>query len=614
MADEEKTLAQLETIATWEAGGVKALGGGRVGGYLVVFGSELQTDASPTRDFFTKATDFGPAKTTPMFYHHGFDPRLGLKAIGGGSPATIDPPDDVGIWVEGQLDLRDRYEASLYDMAQAGKLGWSSGTAPHLVRRERKANGSNWIVSWPLGLDASLTPTPAEPRANAIAIKALKVGVTHVGAVESTLPNPDNGAATKNGEEMPNETNKELEGKVDALKTALDLLSARLPAKDLGAVGGDAVDNGATKAGSPLAGVTVTPTKEPPFKGLGEFLFAVRAAREGKLTNDQANRLRAQQDMAIKATGAGESAGGDGGFLVSPDYTNEIITRAYQVGALLSRVDRKVAATNSNSMTFLGIDETSRASGSRYGGVAAYWVAEGGSITASRPKFRRIEMKLNKITALSYATDELLEDAGMYEQVVMQALPEEISFRVEDAIYNGNGSGQPQGLLTADCLVTQAAEGGQTADTINMANITKMWSRLWSRSMPNAVWFINQDVLPQLFQLNSAATSSATPVFLPPGGLSASPYSSLFGRPIIPIEYAATIGDVGDIMLADLSQYRVLDKGSVKSAASMHVQFTTDEMVYRWTFRIDGKPLWHSALTPFKGSNTQGPFVTLAAR
>jgi len=46
----------------------------------------------------------------------------------------------------------------------------------------------------------------------------------------------------------------------------------------------------------------------------------------------------------------------------------------------------------------------------------------------------------------------------------------------------------------------------------------------------------------------------------------------------------------------------------------MHVRFLYDEQVFKFTTRVDGRPLWHSSLTPFKGSATQSPFVFLDTR
>jgi hypothetical protein len=82
--------------------------------------------------------------------------------------------DDEGVFVKHLLDLRKSYEAKLYAMVEAGKLGWSSGTAPHLVDRKALGDGRHEITQWTLGLDASYTPMPAGGfTVNAGAMKSL---------------------------------------------------------------------------------------------------------------------------------------------------------------------------------------------------------------------------------------------------------------------------------------------------------------------------------------------------------------------------------------------------------------------------------------------------------
>ena len=226
-----------------------------------------------------------------------------------------------------------------------------------------------------------------------------------------------------------------------------------------------------------------------------------------------------------------------------------------------------------------------------------------------------MELVLKKVAALYYATDELLQDATALEAVLMRALPEELDFRVEDAVWEGTGTGMPLGIMSAPALITVAEEIGQVTATVVYENIEKMWSRMWAPSRKNAVWFINQDVEPQLFSLALKIGTAGAPVWLPAGGISGSPYSTLFGRPVVPVEYASTVGTAGDIMLADLSQYQLIDKGGVQSAMSIHVRFIYDESTFRFIYRVDGQPGWGTApLTPFKGSNTLSPYVVLATR
>lgn len=312
--------------------------------------------------------------------------------------------------------------------------------------------------------------------------------------------------------------------------------------------------------------------------------------------------------------GAGESDASAGGFLVQSDFASAVWTRAYDMGDILGRVFKLPISANSNGIKLPAIDETSRVTGSRWGGVQSYWLAEGDQPNATKPKFRLIELDLKKLFSVMSVTDELLSDQSALETIATQAFSEEIMFMTEDGIFEGDGVGKPLGIMNAPALVTVAKDSGQQPASLTLNNIVSMWSRMWIRSRKNAVWFINQDVEPQLYQLSQTVGTGGLPMFLPAGGLNASPYSTLFGRPVIPIEYASTLGTPGDITLADFSQYVLADKRGMQAATSMHVRFLTDEMVFRFTYRVDGNPLWNVALTPFKGSNTKSPFIVLAQR
>lgn len=342
----------------------------------------------------------------------------------------------------------------------------------------------------------------------------------------------------------------------------------------------------------------------------GNMLIAVRQA---VITNGRSMDPRLFEQRA--PSGAASNVPEDGGFFVQQEMQDVILQRMYDVGQLLSRV-RRIPLTNpnSNGIKINAIKESSRATGSRWGGVQGYWVAQGNAPTASKPAYRQISLTLEKLAALGYATDELLQDAGALGNIMMEGFTEELTFLTEDSIINGTGAGQPVGVLTSNALIQVAKETGQAAKTVVFENIVNMWSRMWARSRQNAVWIYNQDCEPQFFALSKTVGTGGLPVWLPANGLAGQQFSTLMGRPLIPIEYAATLGTVGDIMLVDLSQYLMIDKGSPQAATSMHVLFTTDEMAFRLIYRVDGEPTWESALTPFKGSNTVSPFVSLATR
>lgn len=145
---------------------VKALPAGKIGGRVVRFTHAEDYDV--TGEFFDAGTDFGlelPAKVG-LYYHHGFDPTLGKRRLG---HAEVKADED-GLWFEAQLDLADRYQARMYQLAQAGKLGASSGAVKHLVEKEAAGKAAR-LTSWPLG-EVSLTPSPAMPGNGVMALKA----------------------------------------------------------------------------------------------------------------------------------------------------------------------------------------------------------------------------------------------------------------------------------------------------------------------------------------------------------------------------------------------------------------------------------------------------------
>jgi HK97 family phage major capsid protein len=278
----------------------------------------------------------------------------------------------------------------------------------------------------------------------------------------------------------------------------------------------------------------------------------------------------------------------------------------YDVGDILSRVASDPIGPNSNSMLYNAVDETSRADGSRYGGVLGYWMAEAGTKTKSKPTFRQMELKLKKVAALCYATDELLADAVALESWLARTVPEELRFQVEAAFYRGNGVGKPMGIMNSPCLVAPLRAG---ANLVDQTDIATMWARRW-QGVNDYVWLANASVFPQLINL----TVGNFPFLLPINGAGQNdPAFSLYGKPYIESEYTYALGTSGDIMLASLSQYQTINKGGVQAASSIHVQFLTDETVFRFVYRTDGQPLWNSALTPYDGGATKGPFVVLDA-
>jgi HK97 family phage major capsid protein len=253
------------------------------------------------------------------------------------------------------------------------------------------------------------------------------------------------------------------------------------------------------------------------------------------------------------------------------------------------------------------VDETSRATGSRWGGVRGYRLAEAATKTASKPSFRRIQWELKKYAVVVYGTDELLADAAQFSAIVNQACREELNFMVNDDIMNGGGLAGPQGFMNSGALITVTRTD---ASDILGADISNMYNRMDPRGRSNAVWYIGNDSQPKLDKLFAVGSTS---VLFPYASIGQDGVQRLYGRPIVVSEFNQTLGTAGDIVFADLSQYLFWEKGGVEAATSIHVQFLTDETAFRFVYRCDGQSSVNTALTPYKGSTTTSPFVNLLA-
>lgn len=341
------------------------------------------------------------------------------------------------------------------------------------------------------------------------------------------------------------------------------------------------------------------------FRSSAEFLSAVLASSQKGGSIDP--RLVAN----APTTYGSEGVGADGGFAVPPDFRTTIMQKVMGEDSLLSMTDQN--PVSGNSLTFPA-DETTPWQSS--GGIQAYWENEGGKKTESKPQLVEKTVKANKIIALVPMTDELLEDAPAMASYVNRKAPEKITFKVNDAIINGTGVGQPLGILSSPGTIVVPAESGQAADSIVYANITKLWGRLTPSARRGAVWIANPDIEEELMNMSFPGTGTAVPVYLPPGGLSESPYGKLLGRPIITTEAAPALGDAGDLMFGNMASYlSVVKSGGIRQDISIHVWFDYDITAFRFVLRIGGQPWWNTPIDPYhSGGKQRGFFAALGAR
>ena len=356
------------------------------------------------------------------------------------------------------------------------------------------------------------------------------------------------------------------------------------------------------------------------FETDAQFLSAVMHA--GKAGGRESEKLTKWQDVCVtkglassKAPTSVMEEGDDvqGGYLVPADVAALWMPPTLENDISTSRAFKIPIKGNRLQMPAL-VDATHV--GSFFGGVIIYRPGEKGQKTPSKPHLRLIELTLHKMAVLVPLSDELMEDSSVsMAAFVNNVVPQAIAFQRDADHYYGTGANMALGAANPlnPALITVAAQPAQLVNTIIFENIVNMWARFKMVNQGSAVWVIGHDTFPQLATMAMAVGAGGVPVWMPAGGVSGKPYSTLMGLPALMSEKTQLLGTAGDIALIDWSQYYYADKG-LKAAQSIHLWFDYDVQAFRFVLRSDGQPAWATPLTPANGGPTVSPFVVLATR
>jgi len=353
------------------------------------------------------------------------------------------------------------------------------------------------------------------------------------------------------------------------------------------------------------AGITVTDniTQDPKrgFASLGDFAKAV--------AKSSGHHAQADARLGFSAVAPGtfnnEGTGSDGGFAIPPEFSAEIFRLSLGEDSLLPLTQN--TEISGNSMIFPK-DESTPWGGA---GVQTYWQSEARQVAESKIQLASDTLSLHKMMALVPATSELVEDGFALGSYLQNVAPERMAYKMNEAILFGDGAGKPLGALNSPAAVIQAKDASQATGTLSPTNLSNMVSRLLVGELKNAVWIANPDILSAL----ESMTLGSYPIYLPNNSASGSAYGMLKGRPLILSEHANAFSSQGDLNLVSLKGYRTITKaGGIQTATSMHLYFDADALAFRFTFRMNGKPILSKPVVPPKSNNTRSHFVTLAAR
>jgi HK97 family phage major capsid protein len=239
------------------------------------------------------------------------------------------------------------------------------------------------------------------------------------------------------------------------------------------------------------------------------------------------------------------------------------------------------------------------------GGMQMQWTGEGATVQETEPKLRKLQLVAHKMSGKVPVSNELLADnAAGLEALLVRLFGYAVAFTEDYAFLMGDGMGKPLGVLNAAATITTAT--ALTAASPTVAELSTMYKRLMPSSRGTAVWVVNTLLSDALMAMNSTGANVLT--YLP--NLQGRIEPRLFGLPVLETEKMPSTFADGGMLLADFQQYVIGSRQQIEIAMSEHVNFDTDETVWRCTARVEGQP-WLNA--PIKigsgGNDTVSAFV-----
>ena len=332
------------------------------------------------------------------------------------------------------------------------------------------------------------------------------------------------------------------------------------------------------------------------FDSLNDFLMAVN-------NRGVAPDRRLSKDLE-------EGVGSAGGFLLPELFEASLMDLNLSEEIIRTRCKvYGIPRAKGNSISIPAYEDTAHQTS--IAGVIAYWKPEKGTLTSSTPTLRKVSMACNKLTCLSDSSNELIEDSAIpISEMIGYLMKSAIGFEFDKVCIGGTGGGQPLGFRNSPAVITIEKESGQDADTIIYANLVNMFARLPVNSYlkKNTIWISSVSNIPQLMQIGIKLGTAGVhiPVFKEETGR-----YFMLGKECLFSEHASVLGNEGNLMLCDLSQYALAIKAGIRIESSIHDKFTTDMSTFRAVIRFDGQPLINSELTLADGSTTVSPFIQL---
>jgi HK97 family phage major capsid protein len=522
----------------------------RIGGWGIVFGgSDLVGDT------FTPTTDFKQEwyAHPPVLYDHTLNqPQNELGVV------VKMEHHDYGLWIEAELDRAKEYTEAVLALIEQGALGFSTGSASHLVRMK----GST-IAQWPI-LEVSLTTTPCEPRTVGVETMTMNESEvknmseekeayeTHDSGTDSGVEQTTTSSDGVSRSWMDNQLLDRISQMEQKFTTLMDVMTSQ-PAS--------------SSKMRPFVpgGVSTEDKKVDPMKAWDRYMR----------TGDRGALKAAMQ----------EGTDSEGGYLVPEGYSQEIIAALKDMSILRRAGARVITVTGTDSFNVPTLSHS----------TAAVKTSEEGAYSEVEPTVGEVTFVPMKLTKLVKVSEELLMDSriDLMRQVLMPDFEQAFASAENTYFVSGSGSGssEPQGITVgaSDSGVTTS-----TASTISADNIIDTYHALGYLYRQNAVWLMNDTTIKAIRKLKESTTGN----YLWQPGLTAGQPDTIMGRPVYTLNTMPELGTADNkvIIFGDLAYYWIVDFGSESVRRLDELYSGNGQVGFRAYRRIGGNVMLDDAI------------------
>ena len=242
-------------------------------------------------------------------------------------------------------------------------------------------------------------------------------------------------------------------------------------------------------------------------------------------------------------------------------------------------------------------------------GATVQWQADGAPLVGADPKFQGVTLEAKNLNGYLEVDAPLAEDAAIpLAEAIQRVYTNVMDWAVERAIIRGSGAGEPMGIIGAPATI--AFDRAGSGNTIVDDDMGHLEERLWAGVSSRAVFIANPNIK-EILMTNAPIRHLS----FGPDGLGAAGEMTLYGRRLIFSDHCSTLGDEGDLILADLASYYigVREQITVNLSNLAPGAFERNRTLVRVTCRMDATPGVVSAITPAQGPAVaipQSPFVT----